>query len=582
LLSLVKAGAGLATGASTPQGKQMSTAQQIMAQVAGLAPELRQYATDYALIDSKAAAQEAAAKGQLRVKALDKAIESTSRTPKTPKYEWVTITDVDTGKETVRRLNTDQIGVLMGDSSKFKVIPYKASSDPVVKSSAPERNDKEARRLLSIVKDTNQLKKPSDRAFLASYLQDKVSQTDHTGAGSGQTTITTYKDYTPIFPIIEPFNVKKRLVELNILPALPKGFNWIAGDESSQTQPSIFTPKDREKINTVLEEIKPPSENAADEFNLYRNLSKTTNLLKNELEDKVTVPQVLRSGSALIPTLKAKFDQKLGGEMKRIILNAATGIKELHLGTQLYFFQTDDKGNLVRDKDNNLKRRLNDQNEPTTLGYVGDLFTGKGFTLKGVTNSLTAMAASSPKGGLISNVSKLFNPAAARAFRALSSSVENLLRVRTGAAAPETEVVRYALMFMPRPFDPVSVARDKVNAMADFWDEALKIAAKGEIGNFEDYFRDSKDLVKEMEDLQKDPKQKDYEKKYLALRKQYDQKVFGDTHPHKMKSIAPLKEIMAGLRLNTNENKPGNAAEAEKENPQRFNNYPNTPQVGGY
>ena len=42
---------------------------------------------------------------------------------------------------------------------------------------------------------------------------------------------------------------------------------------------------------------------------------------------------------------------------------------------------------------------------------------------------------------------------AAEASRQARSMVEGALRAMTGAAAPETEVVRYDALFMPKPWD---------------------------------------------------------------------------------------------------------------------------------
>jgi len=57
--------------------------------------------------------------------------------------------------------------------------------------------------------------------------------------------------------------------------------------------------------------------------------------------------------------------------------------------------------------------------------------------------------------------------------RGATQLYENLLRKATGAAAPDTEVVRYAEMFIPRPGDHPSVARAKILAAGKMI-EALK------------------------------------------------------------------------------------------------------------
>lgn len=74
------------------------------------------------------------------------------------------------------------------------------------------------------------------------------------------------------------------------------------------------------------------------------------------------------------------------------------------------------------------------------------------------------------------------------AKRNVSIGVESALRVMTGAAAPETEVARYAQMFTPGITDSKESATQKLNALDDFMDIAEKVTMAGRGGdfNFED------------------------------------------------------------------------------------------------
>lgn len=74
------------------------------------------------------------------------------------------------------------------------------------------------------------------------------------------------------------------------------------------------------------------------------------------------------------------------------------------------------------------------------------------------------------------------------AKRNVSIGVESALRVMTGAAAPESEVARYAQMFTPGITDSKESAEQKLNALEDFMDIAEKVTMAGRGGdfNFED------------------------------------------------------------------------------------------------
>lgn len=67
----------------------------------------------------------------------------------------------------------------------------------------------------------------------------------------------------------------------------------------------------------------------------------------------------------------------------------------------------------------------------------------------------------------------------ARAKQAERRALEALLRARTGAAAPDSEVDNYQSMYGINPTDSVEVARDKYRSMRTFFDTFGKVAGMG-------------------------------------------------------------------------------------------------------
>jgi hypothetical protein len=65
------------------------------------------------------------------------------------------------------------------------------------------------------------------------------------------------------------------------------------------------------------------------------------------------------------------------------------------------------------------------------------------------------------------------------AQREIRSGVEAALRVMTGAAAPETEVNRYAQMFTPGATDTIESAKQKLNNLDAFMKNAEEMATRG-------------------------------------------------------------------------------------------------------
>lgn len=58
-------------------------------------------------------------------------------------------------------------------------------------------------------------------------------------------------------------------------------------------------------------------------------------------------------------------------------------------------------------------------------------------------------------------------------------SIEAALRIASGAAVPETEVNRYASMYIPTPYDNKDVARQKLDALQGFYRDTLSRSKTG-------------------------------------------------------------------------------------------------------
>lgn len=69
------------------------------------------------------------------------------------------------------------------------------------------------------------------------------------------------------------------------------------------------------------------------------------------------------------------------------------------------------------------------------------------------------------------------------AQRDIRTAVEATLRAMTGAAAPETEVTRYASMFTPGARDTVQSAKQKLDALDNFIAEAERLITQGRTAN---------------------------------------------------------------------------------------------------
>jgi GH24 family phage-related lysozyme (muramidase) len=65
------------------------------------------------------------------------------------------------------------------------------------------------------------------------------------------------------------------------------------------------------------------------------------------------------------------------------------------------------------------------------------------------------------------------------AQRDVQTGIEAALRTMTGAAAPDTEVVRYARMFMPGPQDTIESAKQKLDGLVKFMEDAEKLVMQG-------------------------------------------------------------------------------------------------------
>lgn len=65
------------------------------------------------------------------------------------------------------------------------------------------------------------------------------------------------------------------------------------------------------------------------------------------------------------------------------------------------------------------------------------------------------------------------------AQRDIQTGIEAALRTMTGAAAPEPEVKRYARMFMPGPLDTKESAKQKIDGLVRFMEDAEKLVTQG-------------------------------------------------------------------------------------------------------
>jgi hypothetical protein len=59
------------------------------------------------------------------------------------------------------------------------------------------------------------------------------------------------------------------------------------------------------------------------------------------------------------------------------------------------------------------------------------------------------------------------------------AAVDNMLRIATGAAAPDTEIRRYMNQYLPAPGDSPETVQTKLNAMRQQFNSILSLAQQG-------------------------------------------------------------------------------------------------------
>ena len=72
------------------------------------------------------------------------------------------------------------------------------------------------------------------------------------------------------------------------------------------------------------------------------------------------------------------------------------------------------------------------------------------------------------------------------AFDAIRRVLEVLLRLRTGAAAPDTEVDNYYSMYAPGPLDSAENAKIKFKSLGNFFTNIQNLLAQGRVGSATD------------------------------------------------------------------------------------------------
>jgi len=89
----------------------------------------------------------------------------------------------------------------------------------------------------------------------------------------------------------------------------------------------------------------------------------------------------------------------------------------------------------------------------------------------------------------------------------MSNSIEIILRVRSGAAVPDSEVVKYQKLYMPNSLDNADLARAKLQKLAAFVADTYDGLAKGRFARIENpnYDRNSDDPLKKSRFIYNDP-----------------------------------------------------------------------------
>ena len=486
LLSLAQAGAGLAAGASTPQGRQMSTAQQIMGQFANIVPALQKSATDYMLIDSAEAAKKAAEEKQIRLKAAEKYATSITTPPKTPKTRWAEFRGPD-GK-TVTRLATDE--EIIRDGGR-----------PVTKERQGTENERSAIILDSVL---NQLiegkEQPSakDLSTAGSYLRNLVKTDDREEIDGNETKKWTEKDYGAFWSTISPY------LDIQIKAGDHKGKTigevWSRGkiklgprfQTQQYTTPKLSTlPNELKKTVNLLEDskktllkhkdVKEGSEQYNKAYSLSdldrikdgygKNLQESMEAAKKAMlsanqqsqERQLTGIPVLGPNKTILTTRGRTSRKRFAGDAARALQSGLSSIDDLFYAYDKFFL------------DENGKHRVDDKGNTTFRGH---------FKFKNPDTYLPALAGALQTGSNVgwfdSFVTREIDEDMLAGYQALRRNIEALLRIRTGAAAPETEIVRYSSMYLPSPTDTYESARQKMKALSRFWTETFNVYGDAE------------------------------------------------------------------------------------------------------
>jgi|21_taG_2_1085346.scaffolds.fasta_scaffold02778_2 hypothetical protein len=99
------------------------------------------------------------------------------------------------------------------------------------------------------------------------------------------------------------------------------------------------------------------------------------------------------------------------------------------------------------------------------------------------------------------------DPKARSILQEMSNSIEIILRVRSGAAVPDSEVVKYQKIYMPNSLDNAEQARAKLQKLAAFVADTYDGLAKGRFARIENpnYDRNSDDPLKKSRFIYNDP-----------------------------------------------------------------------------
>jgi len=221
------------------------------------------------------------------------------------------------------------------------------------------------------------------------------------------------------------------------------------------------------------------------------------------LQPGVNIRQIISQayGVEIAELMFGKIEEPVEGSSNYIDAINIAGINFNQIGGKVGKLSTAEASALA-----NAKNSANSLNTAFNMYFEN----GKYNRTRAITASLAADSVTenaSVVGRLADIYAAVKDPKARSILQEMSNSIEIILRVRSGAAVPDSEVVKYQKIYMPNSLDNAEQARAKLQKLAAFVADTYDGLAKGRFARIENpnYDRNSDDPLKKSRFIYNDP-----------------------------------------------------------------------------